>query len=73
MQATKPSVGGERVPVEADAISSFSRQQNQSTVGRDSARDDRSLDDFQQYPQSAEVLRVESVRIIEAKSYQTGS
>ena len=45
MQATEPSVGEERVPVEFDSITSFSRQQNQSTVGRDRARDDRSLED----------------------------
>ena len=57
-QATELSVGDGRVPVESDAISSFSRQQNQSTVRRDPVRNDRSLDTFQQYPQSAEALRV---------------
>ena len=45
LQATEPSVDDGRVPVESDAISSFSRQQNQSTVGRDPAWDDRSLED----------------------------
>ena len=133
LQATEPSVGDGRVPVEFDVISSFSRQQNQSTVGRDPARNDRSLEgeqlahvrtcrrtpatirgddeeiggtgalltgfqqyetlgvaastydsradatwveesqscerlnEFQQYPQSAVALRVESVTIIKAK------
>ena len=44
---TEPSVGDGRVPIASNAMFSFSRQQNQSTVGRDQARDDRSLKDEQ--------------------------
>ena len=47
LQATEPSVDDGRVPIESNAMSSFSRQQNQSIVGRDPARDDRSLKDEQ--------------------------
>ena len=45
MQATESSVGEGRVPDEFDAISSFIRQQHQSTVRRDPARDDSSMED----------------------------